>query len=337
MGRALGARSVAYFQFFRLREAAEDGLRSEQLGGMDAAPWPRAVQLMILIGVLLYLGRPNEAARLADVLEPLSRKIGQSHWVAVYSFTRTWMELGAAPDLAEFDSALQQAAASTRGVRLNFWDSVLDIQFSLLNFFRGDWTSALEHAKSAYRHDSGTSMEGFGAGILFRHLAYTGERAEAFAFLDQSRKLLPTAGQHNRRGSWLLLASMVEGLLMLGEEGLAAQLYPLTLELIDTGAVALWPIWRFAQTAAGIAATAAHQYEAAEEHFRTAMRHAKSLPHLIEEAEISRFQAMMLIGRGNQGDHEKAQILLRAALASYQRYGIPRHVEMTQALLDPET
>jgi hypothetical protein len=46
-----------------------------------------------------------------------------------------------------------------------------------------------------------------------------------------------TPGQHNPRGSWLLLASVVEGLLMLGEEELAAQLYPLTLELIDTGPV----------------------------------------------------------------------------------------------------
>jgi tetratricopeptide (TPR) repeat protein len=333
MGRALGARSVAYFQLFRLREAAEDGLRSEQLGGMETAPWPGALQRLILIGALLYLGRLDEAARIADALEPLSRKIGQSHWVAVCSFTRTWMELGAAPQLAKFDNVLQQLAALARWARSAFWDALLDIQFSLLNYFRGDWTSALQHAKAACRHDSGISMEGFGAGILFRHLAYAGERPEAFAFLNQTRRLLPTAGQHNPRGSWLLLASVVEGLLMLGEEGLAAQLYPLTLELIDTGAVALWPIWRLTQTAAGIAASAAHQYEAAEEHFRTAMRHAESLPHLLEQAEINRFHAMMLLDRAAPGDREKAQTLLREALETYTQIGMPRHIEMTQTLL----
>ena len=60
MGRALGARSVAYFQLFRLRETAEDGLRSEQLGGLETAPWPGALQLLILNGTLLYLGRLDE-------------------------------------------------------------------------------------------------------------------------------------------------------------------------------------------------------------------------------------------------------------------------------------
>src|SRR5260370_11472693 len=101
MGRAFGARSVAYFQLFRLREAAEDGLRSEQLGGMETAPWPGALHLLILIGALLYLGRLDEAARIADALDPLSRIIGQSLWVAICSFTRPSLDLRAAPQLAK--------------------------------------------------------------------------------------------------------------------------------------------------------------------------------------------------------------------------------------------
>jgi hypothetical protein len=110
------------------------------------------------------------------------------------------------------------------------------------------------------------------------------------------------------------------------------QLYPLTLELVDTGAVALWPIWRLTQTAAGIAASAAHQYEAAEQHFRTAMRHAEALPHLLEQAEISRFHAMMLLDRAARGDRVKAQTLLREAMETYTQIGMPRHIEMIQAL-----
>ena len=45
---------------------------------------------------------------------------------------------------------------------------------------------------------------------------------------------------------------------MLGEQSQAGQLYPLVRELIGTGAVALWPIFRFTQTVAGMAAAAAH-------------------------------------------------------------------------------
>jgi hypothetical protein len=43
---------------------------------------------------------------------------------------------------------------------------------------------------------------------------------------------------------------------------------------------------------------------------------------------------MMLIDRVAPGDREKAQTLLSEALESYERIGMPRHVEMTQALLD---
>jgi hypothetical protein len=41
----------------------------------------------------------------------------------------------------------------------------------------------------------------------------------------------------------------------------------------------------------------------------------------------------MLIYRSAAGDREKAQKLLSEALQSYERIGMPRHVEMTQTLL----
>ena len=43
---------------------------------------------------------------------------------------------------------------------------------------------------------------------------------------------------------------------------------------------------------------------------------------------------MMLIDRGVAKDREKAQTLLAKALETYTQIGMPRHVEMTQALLD---
>ncbi|MGC2758438.1 hypothetical protein, partial [Candidatus Binatus sp.] len=114
-------------------------------------------------------------------------------------------------------------------------------------------------------------------------------------------------------------------------------LYPLVRELVDTGAIVLWPISRFTQTVAGIAAAAARQWDTAEEHFQSAMQQAESLPHLLEQAEIRRFHAMMLIDRAGPGDREKAQTLLREALESYTQIGMPRHIEMTQTLLGQTT
>jgi hypothetical protein len=67
-----------------------------------------------------------------------------------------------------------------------------------------------------------------------------------------------------------MLALVTEGLVILGERLRAGELYPLVCELIETGAVALWPISGFTQTIAGIAAAAARQWEAAEDHFQSA-------------------------------------------------------------------
>ena len=130
-----------------------------------------------------------------------------------------------------------------------------------------------------------------------------------------------------------MLGLVVEGLVMLGEQAQAGQLYPLVRELIDTGAVALWPISRFTQTIAGLAAAGARQWEAAEEHFQIAMQQAEAFPDRLEQADIRRFHAMMLLDRAAPGDREKARTLLNEALETYTLIGMPRHIEMTQALL----
>ena len=130
-----------------------------------------------------------------------------------------------------------------------------------------------------------------------------------------------------------MLALVIEGLVMLGEHSQAGQLYPLARDLIGTGAVVLWPIFRFTHTIAGVAAATARQWEAAEEHFQIAMQLAESLPNRLEQTEIRRFHAMMLIDRAAPGDREKAQTLLREALESYTQIGMPRHVEITTTLI----
>jgi hypothetical protein len=177
-------------------------------------------------------------------------------------------------------------------------------------------------------------MEGLGVGTIFRQLAYAGDRDGALAILDEKRALLPRSGQPNTAGSWLMLALVIEGLVMLGEHSQAGHLYPLVCELVGIGPVVLWPIFRLTHTIVGVAAAAARQWEAAEEHFQVAMQQAESFPNRLEQTEIRRFHAMMLMDRAAPGDREKAQTLLGEALADYTFIGMPRHSEITQTLLD---
>jgi tetratricopeptide (TPR) repeat protein len=331
--RLLGVQSIINIQFFRLRETATDGLLSKQLSGSDLPPWQFVLQLLTLHQVLLYLGRLEEAARIADELEPLARKIGQSLSVAFCLSTRAWIDFGKAPDLAKLEAGFQRVRKSDREASFAHLEVFFEVQPSLVDFFRGNWTSALLHAQASRRRELGSSMEGLGVGTIFRQLTYADDRDGALAILDEKRALLPRSGQPNTAGSWLMLALVIEGLVMLGEHSQAGQLYPLVCELIGTGPVVLWPIFRLTHTIAGVAAAAARQWEAAEEHFQIAMQQAESFPNRLEQTEIRRFQAMMLIDRAAPGDREKAQTLLSEALESYERIGMPRHVEMTQTLL----
>jgi hypothetical protein len=164
-------------------------------------------------------------------------------------------------------------------------------------------------------------------------MAYDGDHDGALTILSQWRDWLPRAGQPNTMGSWWMLVLAIEGLVVLGEKQHAARLYPLACELVDTGAVALWPIFRFTHTVAGIAAAAAGRWTAAETHFQTALNQAEATPHLLEQAEIRRFQAMMLIDRGAPGDRERAQTLLTQALEGYEQIRMARHSELARALL----
>jgi tetratricopeptide (TPR) repeat protein len=335
--RLLSVRSAIDFLYFRLKEAAADALRSEQLGASEVSPWQRAIDLRILQQILVCLGSMEEALRIADELEPLARKIGQSYEVALCVSMRAWAEFAKAPDLAKLKIGLEQVPKSDQLSWFAYWETFSEVQLSLVDFFRGNWATALLHAQASCQlevESVESATRGLGVGTLFRQMAYAGDRAGALAILEGNLALLPVIGQQNIRGSWWMFALVIEGLVMLGEQSKAASFYPLARELIGTGAVVLWPVSRLTQTIASVAAAAAHQWDAAEEHFQIAMQQAKSFPNLLEQAEIRRFHAMMLMDRAAPGDREMARTSLSEALETYTRIGMPRHIDMTQALVD---
>jgi hypothetical protein len=48
---------------------------------------------------------------------------------------------------------------------------------------------------------------------------------------------------------------------------------------------------------------------------------------------VRRWYAWMLLDRDASGDREKARTLLTEAIAMYRQIGMPKHVEMAEALL----
>ena len=208
------------------------------------------------------------------------------------------------------------------------------LYLSLVDFLRGDWELAAAEAEEGYSTSFRNVGRGAIVGTLFRQRAYLGDRSGALALLVEERDAMPVAGRPNAGGAWNLLILVIEGLTVLGEREKAAALYPLARELLGTRAVWTWAAPRFMQTAAGIAAAAAREWTEAERHFAVATQQARDLPFPLEQTELRRFRAMMLLDRGDAGDRATARSLLREAADDYARFGMPRHRELTERLLD---
>ncbi len=112
---------------------------------------------------------------------------------------------------------------------------------------------------------------------------------------------------------------------------------PLVLEVVDTGTVVAGTIVNgeslLLRKVAGIAAGCGEHWEAAEQHFAAALRQAHEIPHRIEQPEVRRWYARMLLERDGPGDRDKAFRLLSEAIGMYREIGMPKHVEMAEALL----
>lgn len=78
---------------------------------------------------------------------------------------------------------------------------------------------------------------------------------------------------------------------------------------------------------------AARQWEMTDEHYRTSVHQAHELPIVIQQAEGRRWYVRMLIDRNASGDRGQARELLTQAIAIYRRIGMPKHVQMAEALL----
>ena len=106
-------------------------------------------------------------------------------------------------------------------------------------------------------------------------------------------------------------------------------------QLIAQGCIVVEPLFWLAlwEKFAGIAATRAGRFDEAIEHFETALRQAHELPHKIEQPEVRRWYADMLIERAEPGDVAMARTLIAEAIAMYTTIGMPRHIELAERVL----
>jgi tetratricopeptide (TPR) repeat protein len=332
LGLVLLGKGLVHYWHMQMREAVESGLRAAELLRSAGSLWSLADVLGFCGNALWTLGRFEEAAEIGREAEPLADRLGHLIALALIRRGSGAADLLLTGDINKFEEFAKAELELCRSAG-NPWVSDSYTWLGWVHFWRGEWGQALERLEEGVRLEPPGPMAGYDWSYFFLCQAYVGDRGAALAALEERRERLPRPGRANTLGAWAMLLAAVEGLAVLGEREKAAKLYPLVLEAFDTGCVTRGLNHGLLQTVAGMAAAAGEQWEKAEEHYKEALRLAHELPVVIEQPEVRRWYARMLIERDAPGDREKARQLLTEAIAMYGRIGMPKHVEMVDALL----
>jgi class 3 adenylate cyclase/tetratricopeptide (TPR) repeat protein len=326
--------SKAYHHFFyaQIREVLDTGLRAADLLRSARDLWLLATVLWVPQWALLNLGRHDEAAEIGEELEPLANRVGHLGALLVTRRVRGFSDMMLTGELGRMEKFAREDLELCRRADMP-WISTSYTLLGMAHFWRGQWTEALKDFEEADKLQPPGVYAGCDWAPLCVGQAYAQNRNEALSMLKERRGNLPRPGQINSWGAWEMLRGTVEGLAVLGERDEASGLYSLTLEAIGTEAIISFYGFRLLQTTAGIAAACGSQWEKAEEHYQTALLQAHELPHKIEQPEVRRWYARMLIDRDGPGDRDKARQLLTEAIAMYRRIGMRKHVEMAEAML----
>jgi class 3 adenylate cyclase/tetratricopeptide (TPR) repeat protein len=331
LGLVLAAKTAVHMWYLRPGEEVDSGLRAVELLRSAGDLWALADALWITQWVLMFLGRFDEAAELAKEGEPLALRLG--YHVAVMSFRRgsSYGEFMLSGDLDRWEQFWREDLERCRSVLMP-WISGSYASLGFAHFCKGRLQEGLESFQEAARLEPPGVFAGVAGAALFLGNAYIGDRDAALSMLEQKRSALPRPGRANTWSAWMMLLLVIEGLAVLEERDEAAKLYPLALEATGTGALTVFQLGP-PHKYAGIAAACGGQWEKAEEHYREALRLVHELPVVIAQPEVRRWYARMLLDRDDPGDRDKAFRLLTEAIAMYRRIGMPKHVEMAEAML----
>jgi hypothetical protein len=132
----------------------------------------------------------------------------------------------------------------------------------------------------------------------------------------------------------MALYGAAQGCVVAGLDDDAAALYPVVAEQLARLPVANVFDMTLAERVAGMTATAAREWDGAEQHFERALRQAEELPIRLEIPQVRHWYAAMLLDRGRPDDRPRAQSMLAEARDDYRRLGMPLLEAMAETRLD---
>jgi tetratricopeptide (TPR) repeat protein len=277
------------------------------------------------------LGSHEQATKLADKTMAIAERLGHlgATFILLLYHAREAVTLA---DLESLETLGPQMVDICERGSLP-WLYVGHLCLGLAAHWRGDAERAEAEFRRAVTLEPAGAYSGSSTSILVRHLAHLGHAEEVLAIYQAARPTLPSPEQVNTNGAWNRLFGLVEALYLCGFREEAATLSPLVEKALERG-----PDWisfdgRLVRTRAAVAAAARSDWEAAEHHFAVAQQHVKRMHNRLEETDLRRLRARMLLDRDGPGDRAPAAELLRRAFDDYRTFGMPSYAAETGRML----
>ena len=328
----LGVRAIHHWAYMELDPAIELGLRSDAIAKENGLFWRRGQVAVFVAMALRFAGRESEALALLDEIEPALKLAGSVEGQAFAARVRMFAQPFGPDQGVRLENFGREDEERVRNLPGNWLQDSYTLQ-ALGQFWQGRWEEAEANLLRGIEYAQPWTWTAGYPGLVFLVRAYMGHREEAMAMLPSLEPALPTLEGGHPLGAWDLSMRLVEGLWMLGERDRAQALYPIVTEPARRGARTLYGA-RLVELVAGLSAAAGRDWGAAEEHFELALAEARRTHNQVEEGDILRFRAMMLIDRGAGQDAQKPRHDLEAAQELYHVTGMPRHIQLARELLN---
>ncbi len=314
--------------YMRLRAGTEAGERAVKAARSAGDLWGLADALAWTCIPLRFMGRVEEARSVSDELELVATRVG--HFTVLWNVRATNMyQLLFDGDLDGLEANARETLQWCLDLGIYWGVCQTYALLGLTELWRWRYDKAHEYALRSIEAEGEEAVRVSSRPTLMLVQAYAG-KPEA---LEQVPHIeLPRVGEASHIGQTAGLLFLVEALAVLGEDERAAALYPLLAEPLKWVKIGCFGAM-MPETAAGISAAAGRQWDNAAAHFETALRYAEDVPHKLEQPQVRYWYAKMLVGRGEEGDHEKARSLLDKSVSEFTALGMPRHLEMAQALI----
>ena len=325
----LAARTRFHWSYLQCPEAIEVGRRGSALRRERGELYEASELDWQVCASALLAGRLREADELIVQLEAHGARVGHMGVAFVVRWGRATLEFMTKGDLAVSDDRWGRVVEWSQRHGPGWLFAVHGCR-ACVRCLRGDYQSAHADFAAARRLEQASFVTGAVSSAALVAGAYAG--SVEVDHLEHARSIAMAMKKDNPQGHWELLLHVAECLAVLGRKPDAGNLYPALVRGLERGSCVSLISSRLWQMVAGIAAACGKQWDAAQEHYETALKQAHDLPHKIAQPEVRRWYARMLLDRNAPGDRDKARTLLGEATEMYRTIGMPKHLEMVVEL-----